>query len=95
MWPWETTPHSIAHGILDDETYDWLAVTEGMLATGGLALVVSEAILAEAHRLSREHTGIRAEPTGTAGLAGLIQMQRAGLIGPGESSAVLFTGVER
>ena len=29
MWPWETEPHSVAHGILDDETYDWLAVVRG------------------------------------------------------------------
>ena len=32
MWPWETEPHSVADGILDDETYDWLAVVRGMLA---------------------------------------------------------------
>ena len=95
MWPWETPPHSIAHGILDDETYDWLAVTEGMLTTGGLALAVSEKTLAEAHRLGREHTTIRAEPTGTSGLAGLMQLVEAGLIGPDETAAVLFTGVER
>lgn len=95
MWPWETEPHSIASGILDDETYDWLAVTEGMLTTGGIPVVVSEETLAEAHRLGRKHTGIRAEPTGTAGLAGLVQMTREGLIGPEETVAVLFTGVER
>jgi len=23
MRPWETMPQSVAHGILDDETYDW------------------------------------------------------------------------
>ena len=37
-----TEPHSVAHGILDDETYDWLAVVEGMLATGGTPVVVGE-----------------------------------------------------
>ena len=37
MWPWESEPRSVAHGILDDETYDWLAVVEGMLATEGRA----------------------------------------------------------
>ena len=31
MWPWETAPVSVAHGILDDETYDWLAVERAML----------------------------------------------------------------
>ena len=37
MWPWETEPASVAHGILDDETYDWLAVVRAMLVTGGRA----------------------------------------------------------
>ncbi len=36
MWPWEEEPQSIATGILDDETYDWLVLVEGMLTTGGL-----------------------------------------------------------
>src|SRR5439155_2979516 len=34
MWPREEEPKSIAHGILDDETYDWLAVLRGLLETG-------------------------------------------------------------
>ncbi len=50
MWPWESEPHSVAHGILDDETYDWLAVVEGMLATGGAPVVVGETA---AHRGER------------------------------------------
>jgi hypothetical protein len=37
MWPWETPPHSIASGILDDETYDWLAIVRAMLAHRRLA----------------------------------------------------------
>ncbi|HCP61206.1 MAG TPA: hypothetical protein DIU14_01865, partial [Actinobacteria bacterium] len=31
MWAWEDEPESVAHGILDDETYDWMAVVTGML----------------------------------------------------------------
>lgn len=95
MWPWETPPRSIAYGILDDETYDWIAVVEGMLATGGLPVVVSESTLATAHALGSDLTGIAAEPTGTAGLAGLIDLRRAGAVRPGETVALLFTGVQR
>lgn len=95
MWAWETQPRSIAHGILDDETYDWVAVTEGMLETGGVPLVVSERRLAEAHRLARAHTSIPVEPTGSAGLAGLIELQHSGVMQPGETAAILFSGVER
>jgi threonine synthase len=95
MWPWETVPHSIAHGILDDETYDWLAVVEAMLRTGGRPVVVGEDELVEANRAAVEATGIDVDETGSAGLAGLIHLLREGVVGPGESAAVVFTGVRR
>jgi threonine synthase len=95
MWPWETVPHSLAHGILDDETYDWVALVEAMLGTGGQALVVSEEEIAEANALGVEATGIRVDPTGSSGLAGLLQLSRRGLVPVGEQAAVLFTGTQR
>jgi threonine synthase len=95
MWPWEEVPHSVASGILDDETYDWLAVLRGMAATGGTAVVVDESTLRHANRLALESTDIGASPTGTAGLAGLLQLQREGLLTPGTRVGVLFTGVQR
>ncbi len=95
MWPWEQEPHSIAHGILDDETYDWLAIVEAMLATGGRPVVVDEDRLAEANALARAATGIDVDVTGSAGLAGLLDLHAAGEIGPDERVAVLFTGVVR
>ena len=61
MWPWETEPHSVAHGILDDETYDWLAVVEGMLATGGTPVVVDEE-----HAAPRERARARRRPGSTS-----------------------------
>ncbi len=95
MWPWETVPHSVAHGILDDETYDWLGVARGMLATGGTSVVVGEDLLEEANALGRKATGIDVDHTGSSGLAGLIALVRAGQVGPHERVAVLFTGVRR
>lgn len=95
MWPWEEEPKSIAHGILDDETYDWLAVVSGMVTTGGYPVVVSEQTLAEANRLGREATGIDVDPTGSAGLAGLVHLYGEGGMRPDEAVAVLFTGVRR
>jgi threonine synthase len=95
MWPWEQVPHSIAHGILDDETYDWLAVVEGMLATGGTPLVVDEETLAKANALARECTTADVDPTGSAGLAGLLALRAAGGVADDERVAVLFTGVVR
>ena len=94
MWPWESAPRSIATGILDDETYDWRAVVGAMLTTGGQPLVVTEDRLAEANELAAA-TGIPADPTGSAGLAGLLDLRQAGVVGADERAAVLFTGVRR
>lgn len=95
MWPWEQAPSSIAHGILDDETYDWLAVVEGMLATGGRALVVDEETLENANTLARGATGIEVDHTGSAGLAGLLALRATGQVADDERVALLFTGVVR
>ena len=95
MQPWEEAPHSVATGILDDETYDWRAVVEGMLMTGGRPLVVSEELLLEANQLAVSATGIRADPTGSSGLAGLYGLRRSGAIGDTDRAAVLFTGIQR
>ena len=95
MWPWEQAPSSIAHGILDDETYDWLAVVEGMLATGGRPAIASEDLLARANALAQLTTGIDVDPTGSAGLAGLLALRQAGEVSDDERVAVLFTGAVR
>jgi threonine synthase len=92
MWPWEQEPHSIAHGILDDETYDFVAVLRGMIETGGWPLVVDEATLVRANELGRAAAGIPVDPTGSAGLAGLLDLARARGIASGERIAVLSTG---
>ena len=83
MWPWESAPHSIATGILDDETYDWAAVLRGVLSTGGSVITVAEDALRESNRIAGD--GVSA--TGSAGLAGALSMQ-----GADESVGVLFTG---
>jgi threonine synthase len=95
MWPWESAPHSIAHGILDDETYDWAAVVQGTVDSGGWPLTVSEALLAEACSATRNTTGIMADATGTAGLAGLMELLAARVIPKHERAVVVFSGVER
>ena len=92
MWPWETEPRSVAHGILDDETYDWLAVVRGTIESGGWPVVVDEARLCEANTVGRERTGIDVDPTGSSGLAGLLELRACGVLGPGEAVGVLFSG---
>ncbi|HEY6012610.1 MAG TPA: pyridoxal-phosphate dependent enzyme, partial [Candidatus Limnocylindrales bacterium] len=95
MWPWEEAPHSVAHGILDDETYDWQAVVAGMLRTGGTPLVVDEATLEAANDLARTATGIDVDHTGSAGLAGLLQLSRDGALDPDEHVVICFSGITR
>jgi threonine synthase len=95
MQPWESVPHSVAHGILDDETYDWLAIVEAMIETGGWPIVASEQELREANDLAGSATGIPADHTGTAGLAGLLHLTKRAVPMNGESIAVLFTGRQR
>jgi threonine synthase len=95
MWPWEQPPHSVASGILDDETYDWLAILRGVAATGGGTVVVDEDTLRQANRLVHETTTITPSCTGSAGLAGVLQLQRQGVIAPGARVSVLLTGVQR
>lgn len=95
MWPWEEVPTSVADGILDDETYDWAAVVEGMFLTQGGPILVSEDRLREANDLARSATGIEVSYTGSAGLAGLLELAGAGDIRPAEHVGVIFTGVRR
>lgn len=95
MWPWEDTPHSLAHGILDDETYDWAALVEGMLLTGGYPVVVDEPTVAHAARFGGRETDIPVTETGAAGLAGLLTLAERGALAPTDRVAVLFTGVIR
>lgn len=97
MWPWEPEPSSMATGILDDETYDWRRLVGAMLGGSGRPVTVSEDDLAAAHRLARGATGVDADPTATAGLAGVMaDARRAGTAPPAGSAVVaLLTGATR
>jgi threonine synthase len=95
MWPWESVPRSYATGILDDETYDWLTLVEGMLRSGGRSIVANERTLREAHDLSRVTTGIEVCATGASGVAGLMSLQTAGAVDPSATALVIFTGALR
>ncbi|MDP6369541.1 MAG: pyridoxal-phosphate dependent enzyme [Planctomycetota bacterium] len=97
MWPWELTPKSAASGILDDETWDWLAILRATVHSGGWPLVVDEETVRQAAMLAQEHTGIAVDATGAAGLAGFMEWSRkqVGLAAGGasrEQVVVIFTG---
>jgi threonine dehydratase len=71
-WP---DPHSAADGILDDETYDWIADVDAMQASGGRPIVAAESDIARAHTLATA-AGFDVSATGSAGLAGALTVQR-------------------
>lgn len=93
MWPWESEPHSLADGILDDETYDWIGICDAMVSTGGAPVVAPESDIVRAHEMARRLTTIHVSPTGTAGLAGLLAARNQ--IADDECVAVVFSGVAR
>jgi threonine synthase len=101
MWPWDH-PQSTAHGILDDETYDWLAICDGVLESGGQPVVVSDDTIREAAALGPAGvTDAGAPPlevchTGVSGLAGLLHLAKSGEKFNGSGvDVVLFTGADR
>ena len=91
MTPWETEGHSAADGILDDETYDWLGIVNGMAASGGSPVVSSESDVLLANQLATTHTSVDASYTGTAGLAGLLTYRCE--VRDHERVAVIFSGI--
>ncbi len=91
MTPWDD-PHSLADGILDDETYDWLGVFDAITSWGDAPIVATEADIVAAHALARS-AGFDVSPTGSAGLAGLLAMVEA--VQPTERVVVVMSGVAR
>jgi threonine dehydratase len=91
MTPWHH-PQSLADGILDDETYDWLGVFAAIGPWGDSPVVATEADIVAAHRLAHA-AGFDASPTGSAGLAGLLATIDA--IQPTERVAVVMSGITR
>ncbi len=95
MSVWDA-PTSLADGILDDETYDWVDVAHSLRIAGGASVVAAESTVVEAHELAI-HAGFDASPTGTAGLAGLLHLLETDPDRFDESSrlAIVMSGVMR
>lgn len=88
MWPW-AHPRSVATGILDDETYDWLDIVRGVARSGGSIFPVSDEEMVAAADDASAAAGTPIGPTGAAGYAGVAALRREGLTG---TFAVVLTG---
>ncbi|MEC8767098.1 MAG: pyridoxal-phosphate dependent enzyme, partial [Actinomycetota bacterium] len=93
MQPW-ANPTSIATGILDDITYDWIGVARSLLLSKGGSVVAREDQIVQASELVPK-IGIQTEPTGAASVAGAINAFEAGQIDARTVIAVLLTGKDR
>ena len=93
MQPW-ANPTSIATGILDDITYDWIGVARSLLLSKGGSVVAREDQIVQASELVPK-VGIQTEPTGAASVAGAINAFEAGQIDARTVIAVLLTGKDR
>ncbi len=91
MRPWND-PRSVADGILDDETYDWIADVRVMVESGGAPIVAPETDIVRAHEMATA-AGYRVSPTGSAGLAGVLSERSR--IHSGHRVAVVMSGVAR
>jgi threonine synthase len=95
MRPWPTEPHGVAAGLLDDEAYDWAAVVEGALRSGGDAIVVDDGEVVAANRMAVAATASLVDYTGSAGLAGLAQTLRRDASARRAHLLVVFSGRQR
>jgi threonine synthase len=88
-WP---EPRSLADGILDDETYDWIADVRAMVESGGRPIVAPESLIVDAHRIATA-AGFAVSPTGSAGLAGVLAVSDE--LHRGDHVIVVMSGIAR
>ncbi|MBM4130225.1 pyridoxal-phosphate dependent enzyme [bacterium] len=83
-----TLADSISVGTPRNRVKAWRRVA----ATGGAFLAVPDQAIVEAVVALAARGGVFAEPSGAAGLAGVLAAREAGLISPGDAVAALVTG---
>ncbi len=89
--PWDK-PHTIAWGLEDPYPWDGDAGLHALRVTNGDAEEVSDALILKAMSMLARYEGIFAEPSGAAGLAGLIKALEEGKVDKSDEVVVLVTG---
>ena len=89
--PWDRAD-TIAGGLSDVFPWDGDAALVALRETNGTAEAVSDKEILAAQRLLASTEGIFAEPTGVAGLAGLVKLVSLGRVKKDETVVVLITG---
>ena len=94
MTPW-LDPSSLATGILDDITYDWLPLLRHVRASGGEPIVTPESSVVETWQVTHQMSTPATCTTGTAGLSGLRHRLSEPQLGSRERAVVVFSGKHR
>ncbi len=89
--PWDK-PHTIAWGLEDPYPWDGDAGIMALRTTNGDAEEVSDDLILKAMKWLAQYEGIFAEPSGAAGLAGLMVALEGGRVGRDDEVVVLVTG---
>lgn len=90
--PWERAPKTIATGLEDTFPWDGDAGLRALYKTNGYGVAVDDDLIIKAMKMLASYEGIFAEPSGAAGLAGLIKALEDGRIDRDETVVVLVTG---
>ena len=90
--PWEKPPETIATGLEDTYPWDGDMGLRALYETRGYGVVVSDEEIVKAMKLLASLEGVFAEPSGAAGVAGLIRALEDGLVDRDEVVVVLVTG---
>lgn len=90
---WPKTPNTIAGGLADPHPWDADSALESIYESNGTAIGVDEHSILETQRWLATYEGIFGEPSGTAAIAGLIQLVDSGTIDPSDNIVIPITGV--
>ncbi|RLG82495.1 MAG: threonine synthase, partial [Thermoprotei archaeon] len=90
--PWDKPPKTIATGLEDTFPLDGDAGLRALYTTKGYGAAVEDELILKAMKMLASLEGIFAEPSGAAGLAGLIKAIDDGMVDKDETIIVLVTG---
>jgi len=90
--PWEKPPDTIATGLEDTYPWDGDAGLKALYTTNGYGVVVSDKEILDSMKMLASLEGVFAEPSGAAGLAGLIKAIEEKQVDRDEVIVVLVTG---
>ncbi len=85
-------PDTIASAIRIGNPASWELAVAARDESGGLVHAVTDAQILDAYRLLAAREGVFVEPASAAGVAGLVQSHRAGLLDPGQRVVCTVTG---